>query len=251
MYDAPIAEVSGACFAGDRLVLVGDCEPVLAWATWAEGPGQWHTLDVSALPGAPSDTGQFEAVEHLDDDIVVILCEEPALLVAVDLGAEQIVGSWHLHVDLKGLAKPWSKDPNSHGEGFFFGPDRLFIVKEKKPAAIVEFGMRGQESIGAPRVGTWRPPAVEELTALAWTELDLEDVSDVCVVGADIWLLSDKARCMQRLGDSPTALPKHIEKPEGLARTPEGRWLVAVDNPHGEAALHVLDGTGQYRAAGE
>src|SRR5690606_24062962 len=151
----------------------------------------------------------------------------------------------------KGLAKPWSKDPNSHGEGFFFGPDRLFIVKEKKPAAIVEFGMRGQESIGAPRVGTWRPPAVEELTALAWTELDLEDVSDVCVVGADIWLLSDKARCMQRLGDAPTALPKHIEKPEGLARTPEGRWLVAVDNPHGEAALHVLDGTGQYRAAGE
>jgi hypothetical protein len=225
VYDAPIAEVSGACFAGDRLVLVGDSEPVLAWATWAEGPGQWHTLDVSALPGAPSDTGQFEAVEHLDDDIVVILCEEPALLVAVDLGAEQIVGSWHLHVDLKGLAKPWAKDPNSHGEGFFFGPDRLFIVKEKKPAAIVEFGIRGQESIGAPRVGTWRPPADGELTALAWTELDLEDVSDVCVVGRTYGCSATRPAACSGSGTRRRHCPSTSRNPrDWRARRRVGGW---------------------------
>ena len=251
MYDAPIPEVSGACFAGDRLIVVGDAEPVVAWTTWADGPGQWDTLDVSALPDAPSDTGQFEAVEHLRDEIVVILCEEPALVLAVDLEQRALVGMWRLEVGLKGLAKPWRKDPNSHGEGFFFGPDRLFIVKEKKPAAIVEFGLPGQESIGAPQVGTWHPPSAEVLTAVAWTALDLDDVSDVCVVGRDIWLLSDKARCVQVLGGSPVPLPAHVEKPEGLARTPEGGWLVAVDNPDGEGALHVLDPAGQEHAPGE
>ena len=65
MYDAPIREVSGACFAGDRLVLVGDAEPVVAWTTWTAGPGPWETLDVATLSGAPADTGQFEAVEYL------------------------------------------------------------------------------------------------------------------------------------------------------------------------------------------
>ena len=241
MYDAPVPEVSGACFAGDRLVVVGDSDPVVAWTTWDDGPGSWTTLDVSALPGAPADTGQFEAVEHLHDDVVVILCEEPALLVAVDLGDREVVGSWHLQVELKGLAKPWRKDPNSHGEGFFFGPDRLFIVKEKKPAAVIEFGLPGQESIGAPRVGGWAPPREDVVTALAWIELDLDDVSDVCVVGDDIWLLSDQARSMQMVGGPAVALPKRITKPEGLARTPDGRWLVAVDSRDGAGSLHVLD----------
>jgi len=251
VYDAPIREVSGACFAGDRLVLVGDAEPVVAWTTWTAGPGPWETLDVATLSGAPADTGQFEAVEYLRDDTVVILCEEPALLVAVDLRRRSIVGSWHLEVDLKGLAKPWRKDPNSHGEGFFFGPDRLFVVKEKKPAAILEFGLAGQDSVGTPVPGTWEPPEDGVLTALAWSELDLDDVSDVCVVGRDVWLLSDKARCLQPLGGSPIPLPEHIEKPEGLARTPQGWWLVAVDNRDGAGALFVLDRAGQDRLSGE
>jgi uncharacterized protein YjiK len=242
MFDAPIAEVSGACFADGRLVLVGDAQPLVAWAPWtADGPGSWETLDVAALPGAPEGTGQFEAVEHLRDDVVVILCEEPALLVAVDLSAERITGWWHLEVDLAGLAKPWRKDPNSHGEGFFFGPDRLFVVKEKKPAALVEFGLPGQQSVQEPRPGTWEPPASGSLVALSWSPLDLEDISDVCVADQRIWLLSDKSRAIMPLGDEPRDLPPQISKPEGLARTPEGRWLVAVDNKDGENALFVVD----------
>ena len=93
MFHAPLAEVSGACFVGNRLVIVGDAEPVLAWADWTgDGPGEWTTLDVSALPDAPGETGQFEAVEHLRGSTVVILCEEPALLLAVDLDAGAVAG---------------------------------------------------------------------------------------------------------------------------------------------------------------
>lgn len=239
MYDAPIAEVSGACFADNRLVIVGDSEPVVAWCDWAGQPGTWSTLNVAQLPGAPGKTGQFEAVEHLSGDVVVILCEEPALLVAVDLSTQRINGWWHLNVDLKGLAKPWRKDPNSHGEGLFFGEDRVYVVKEKKPAAILEFGLPGQPSAGDPVPGQWRPPPSGELQALAYRELALADISDACVHEGQVWLLSDRDRSFGPLDGPRSRLD--LEKPEGLARTPEGRWLVAVDNADGHKALWVVE----------
>lgn len=242
VYDAPIREVSGACFAGNRLVLVGDAEPVLAWADWnGDGPGEWTTVNVADLADAPAKTGQFEAVEHLHGSTVMILCEEPALVVAVDLDRSAVAGWWQLRVDLKDLAKAWKKDPNSHGEGMFTGPDRLFVIKEKKPASIVEFGLPGQTSIGEPRAGTWNPPASGDLVALAHWPLDLEDISDVCVVDDQIWLLSDKDRCVMALGGQPVTLPKKLAKPEGLAWTPDGRWLVALDNEDGRDALHIVE----------
>lgn len=238
MYDAPIREVSGACFAGDRLVIVGDAEPSVAWAPWHGKPGEWTVMDVAAMPGAPQDTGQFEAVEHVAGDTVLILCEEPARLVAVDLAQARVTGSWHLRVDLKGLSKPWRKDANSHGEGFFLGDDRVYVVKEKKPAAIIEFGPPG-ESAGEPRPGTWTMPASGELHALAWWDLDLPDVSDVCVDQGVVWLLSDQDRCRQSL--TGHRVPVEMDKPEGLTRTPEGTWLVTIDNRDGRDAIWVLD----------
>lgn len=238
MFDAPIAEVSGACFADSRLVIVGDAEPVIAWCEWTGRPGQWQTLDVRKLRGAPKETGQFEAVEHLTADTVVILCEEPALLVAVDLARRTITGWWHLEVDLKGLAKAWRKEPNSHGEGLFFGRDRVFVVKEKKPAGIIEFGLPGQNSTGYVP-GAWAAPESNELVALAFEEIELDDVSDVCVHDGQIWLLSDEDRSYGPLGSDRIHLD--VDKPEGLARTPEGTWLVAVDNKDGRDALWVVE----------
>ena len=239
MFDAPIAEVSGACFAGDRVVIVGDADTRLAWTRWNGQPGDWVTLDLEDLADAPKKIGQFEAVEHLRDDIVVVLCEEPALLVAVDLSDSAIVGVWHLNVDLKGLAKSWRKDPNSHGEGLFFGDDRVYVIKEKRPATIIEFGLEGQESAGEPVPGKWTPPPPGELSALASWDLDLDDVSDACVRDGQVWLLSDQNQSYGPLGGVP--IPLGLEKPEGLTRTPEGNWLVALDNEDGRAALHVLD----------
>ena len=242
MFDSPIAEVSGACFAGDRLVLIGDAKPQLAWAPWSpEGPGAWTVIDVAKLPGAPKRTGQFEAVEHLEGQVVVVLCEAPALLIAVDLSGPTLVGSWQLEMDLKPLRKAWEKDENSRGEGMFFGPERLFVVKEKDPTAVIEFGLPGQLSLGGFRAGTWIPPESETLAALEWWEIDgLADVSDACVVDGTIWLISDQDRCFGPAGGEFRRLPKQIDKPEGLARTPEGTWLVAVDNPDGKNALHIV-----------
>ncbi len=240
MFDAPITEVSGACFAGERLVIVGDAEPVLAWCPWHDGPGQWETLNVATLAGAPTDTGQFEAVEHVGDDLVLILCEEPSLLVAVDLGRRAVTGWWRLVVDLKGLSKAWRKDPNSHGEGLFFGTERVYVVKEKKPAVILEFGLPGQRSAGDPRPGVWSPPPSGELLALASWKVDMSDVSDVTVHEGQVWLLSDQDQCFGPLGAAPT--PLGLPKAEGLARTPQGTWLVALDNSDGRGALRVLEG---------
>lgn len=241
-YDAPIAEVSGACFVQDRLVIVGDAVPEIAWSLWDDGPGEWTVFDVSDLTGAPKHTGQFEAVEHIDGNVVAVLCEEPALLIAVDLDEEKVVGSWHLEVELDDLRKAWKKDDNSLGEGVFFGPDRVFVIKEKDPSAVVEFGLPEQESLGEFRPGAWNPPKQESLTALAWWEIKgYGDVSDVCVVDDTIWLVSDEDRCIGPMDGDCIKLPKKIDKPEGIARTPEGMWLVAVDNPNGKGALHVLE----------
>jgi hypothetical protein len=76
---------------------------------------------------------------------------------------------------------------------------------------------------------------------LAWREIHLSDVSDVCVDAGTVWLLSDQQRCMQTLDGQRRPLPKGVEKPEGLARTPEGTWLVTVDNRDGRDAILVLE----------
>jgi len=241
VFDAPVAEVSGACFAGNRLVIVGDARPEVAWTPWHDGPTEWTVTDISSLPGAPPESGQFEAVEHVRDDIVVVLCEEPALLIAVDIAAWEIVGHWRLTVELKGLRKHWRKDDNSLGEGLIFGPDRVFVIKEKDPPAIIEFGPAGLPSLGEFVPGTWVPQESGVLTALEWWRIDdYGDISDACVVDNELWVLSDQDRCFGRIGEKPTKLPKALSKPEGLTLTPEGQWLVAVDNDDGSAALHLI-----------
>ncbi len=239
VFDAPIPEVSGACFVGDRLVIVGDSKPHLAWTAWQGRPTEWDVLDVGELPGAPADTGQCEAVEHIHGSVVGVLCEEPALLIAVDLDARAVVATWRLTVEQKALRKAWVKDPNSRGEGLVFGPDRVYITKEKKPALLIEFGPPGATAAGPPQPGPWVPAPAGELTALASWDLSLTDVSDACVHEGRIWLLSDQDSCFGPMGGSQTGL--NLQKAEGLARTPEGTWLVAVDNRDGRGALWVLE----------
>lgn len=232
IFDAPIDEVSGLCFAGSRLVVVGDAREQVAWTEWRGGPTDWHIVDI-----AGDGLEQFEAVEWLGGDLVAVLCEEPAILFVVDLSTGDVRSQYHLRVD-GDLTKAWRKDPNSRGEGLVIGPDRVFVIKEKKPSAIVEFGTG--DPIGL-AVGTWQPAP---LTYLASTLIvGLDDVSDATVVDGQVWVVSDKSRVIARLNRDGTVSDISdvaVDKPEGIARTPDGRWLIAVDQPSGRGSLHLL-----------
>lgn len=231
-FDAPIDEVSGLCFAGSRLVLVGDAQEQLAWTQWREGPTEWHVVDV-----AGEGLEQFEAVEWLGDDLVCILCEEPAILAVASLVTGEV--HWQHHLRVPGeLGKAWRKDPNSRGEGLVIGPDRVFVIKEKKPSAILEFGT--EPAVGL-STGSWRPGPLTLLTTTLIRGLD--DVSDATVVDGQVWVVSDQSRTIARLhpdGSVSDSIRIDVDKPEGLVRTPEGRWLVGADRSSGRESLHLL-----------
>ena len=122
-----------------------------------------------------------------------------------------------------------------------FGPDRVFVAKEKKPAAIIEFGPPGASSAGIARPGEWTIEPGTRLHAIRHRKLDYDDISDATVADGRVWLLSDQERL---LIEFPTGrswrLPKSIEKPEGVARTPDGRWLIASDTKSGRRSLHLV-----------
>jgi hypothetical protein len=240
--DAPIAEVSGACIVADWVLLVGDRDPVLALAPWTgDLSAPWDLIDISELPGAPKGVGQFEAVEHIGGTVAGVLCEDPALLLAVDVAARRVIGHWRLRVDLPGLRKRWRKDAGSRGEGMVFGADRVFIIKEKKPAAWLEFAPAGAQAAEVPRPGNWQLPDSGDLHALRHRRIDADDISDATIVDGAIWLLSDQERSLiEYPAGTRHRLPKRIGKPEGAARTPDGRWLIAEDNRSGRDALHLI-----------
>ena len=144
-------------------------------------------------------------------------------------------------MDLKGLRKRWRKDAGSRGESLVFGADRVFVIKEKKPAAWLEFGPVAAEPAGTVRPGAWTPATTGELHAIGHRGIDADDISDAAVVDGRVWLLSDQERLLIEYpsGDRDE-LPDRIGKPEGVARTPDGRWLNAEDDRSGKGALHLV-----------
>ena len=51
--------------------------------------------------------------------------------------------------DIDGFEKDWKAEPNSRGEGFVLGKEgHFFVLKEKRPRRVVEFGPKGSESVG-------------------------------------------------------------------------------------------------------
>jgi uncharacterized protein YjiK len=151
----------------------------------------------------------------------------------------------------------WEYDENSRGEGLvLLGRNHFLVVKEKQPAALVEFGPAGDAPIGfssetmrkagdpftlpAGKRSAFVPLKVWRLGAN--TTRILPDVSEAAV-GEDgyLYLLGDQSRTVARLEkdlrpDEAKAkieawwrLPKDVEKPEGLAFLPGGRTAVATD----------------------
>ena len=276
--DVPLKEVSGVCLrrgpGGElSLVAIGDRAAVAAWFVQPAddtAPIEWRTADVSGLEGSRlhKEDSQIEAVCADGAGRVLLLQEWPTRAELIDPLERRVVASLMLDVpDEHPLAASWRDPKGSHGEGAVFLPGaHLLVAKEKDPPALIEFGPPGDIASGFAR-GQALPPGEEwpigpgehRYVALA-TWLPDRGLSKACAdfsdleIGPDghLYLLSDKSGSIARLSDLPAdggsvsaldswRIPHMKGKPEGLAFTPNGRPLVALDTRKARHNLVLLD----------
>jgi hypothetical protein len=257
--EIPLREVSGLAVAplreGQHLVAVGDHGPNVALAALlpAGGLGPWDVIDLSELdapPGAPK-VKQAEAVATDGAHQAMVLIEDPALLLVLDTSVRRLTQAYVLDAGRHdGLDDTWRDHAASRGEGMVLLADgHVLIVKEKRPAGLLEFGPAGDAPLGIsartvhPTGEAWSPPATDRLVGLAWWPApdELDDLSDADIApDGGLYLLSDQSSAIARLSlplavgasahyESVWALPHEVEKAEGLAFFADGTALVAVD----------------------
>ena len=163
--DVPLHEVSGICLRRSQngrlsLIAVGDRAAEIAWFSQPrsdEGRIEWHTANLSKLSGSmlPQHDPQIEAVCADGLGRVLLLQETPPRVELIDPKALKVVASIDLAVEGRGeIAQAWSDPKGSRGEGMVLLPGgHLLVAKEKKPAALIEFGPPHSRSRGLVRGG--------------------------------------------------------------------------------------------------
>jgi hypothetical protein len=272
--DLPIEEASGAAVRrtanGAWVLIVGDRTAAVAVAPIGEsGPGPWQVIDLApALAGAvdPHDS-QLEAVAVDGVATLALMREDPPTVWLLHEQERRLLATITLTVpDRSPVAASWARHANSRGEGLVLLRDgRLLVAKEKKPAALVEFGPAGAAPLGvapdrllAPGESFAAPAGAVTYEALAaWPLVGdaaeaLEDVSDLGVTAdGALWLLSDASGCVARVElDPPLApeggtiatlaavlrVPAGVRKAEGAARLTDELVLVVSDQRRGDGA---------------
>lgn len=260
--DVPLREVSGLALRGTHLLAVGDHDPVVFSAVLEPWPLRWHGIDLAGLD-LPEGGVQFEAVEPAGEHTVLVLQEQPARVLHIDLESPALVGTLLLDVpEGHRLRESWLGDRSSRGESLLLTEGgHLLVVKEKDPPAILEFGPAGDAPVGWRRGAepTPPPPGDATLTVLAtwWLGAEMQnhlpDISDA-TVGPDgrLYLLSDKGSSMARLPDvldpqggtvEPVAVWRIAgspENPEGLVILDDGTVLVGLDTKSPKGNLLLL-----------
>jgi hypothetical protein len=230
----------------------------------------WHTVDIARLSGSrlPADDPQIEAVCADGAGRVLLLQEAPPRAELVDFEMSRVVASINLVVEDGGeLARSWSSPNGSRGEGVVLLPDgHLLVAKEKRPAALIEFGPRGSRSRGLAQGGALQDGAM-------WSVADGDQTFVACAVwvpdkalttacadfsdldiGPDgrLYLLSDKSATIARIDDltpgggvatltTAWQLSDLSGKPEGLAFTAGGHAIVALDRRKSRRNLVLLE----------
>lgn len=242
--DIPLREVSGLAVRGGDLLAVGDHDPVVfrAALTW---PLRWHGIDLAGLD-LPEAGTQFEAVEPSGPTTALVLQEQPARVLHVDLAAPSLLGTLSLEVpEGHRLRESWLGDRSSRGESLVLAEGgHLIVVKEKDPSAILEFGPAGDAPVGWRRGVAAVPPAPGDATftvlATWWLAPDLAarlpDISDA-TVGPDgcLYLLSDQGSAIARLPDSLD--------PGGGTVDAAAVWRIAGSPDNAEGLVILADGT--------
>lgn len=261
--DVPLREVSGLAVHARRLLAVGDHDPVVFSAALDAWPLRWHGTDLSGLD-LPEGGTQFEAVQSAGPDSVLVLQEQPARLLHLDLSTPALLATVLLEVpDGHRLREAWLGDRSSRGESLVL-TDRghVLVVKEKDPTAILEFGPAGDEPVGWRRGGHVTPPEPRDGTWVVlatWWPADalrrhLPDVSDA-TVGPDgrLYLLSDQGSAIAQLPDvldpgggevdavAVWRIAGAPENAEGLVILTDGTPVVALDTKSAKRNLLRLD----------
>jgi hypothetical protein len=264
--DVPLREVSGICLRVDAdgalgLVAVGDRAAVAVWCVQPDddlADLTWQTAGADRVRGTelPAEDPNIEAICADGAGRILILQEWPSRAELIDPVAHRVVASVALEVPGRDeLARSWADPAGSHGEGAVLLPNgHLLVAKEKDPAALIEFGPPGASATGLSRGGSlaagaaWPiEPGHHRYVALAtWRPVKalLKACADFSAlqIGPDghLYLLSDQSGSIARLTDLEPAVGEvaasavwrlgHVDgKPEGLAFTPNGRALVALD----------------------
>jgi hypothetical protein len=255
------------------LIAVGDRVAKIAWFSLSHSDGdriEWHTSSIAKLSGSelPKHDPQIEAVCADGGGRILLLQETPPRVELIDPKALEAVALIDLVIEGRGeIAQAWSDPKGSRGEGAVLLPGgHLLIAKEKKPAALIEFGPPHSRSRGLVRGGAlaggerwsikkgrhqfvalaiWLPDK-----ALAKTCADFSDLE----IGPDgcLYLLSDKSSSIARLDDLPAGggtaalldawrLGDLDGKPEGLAFTTQGRAIVGLDTRKARRNLVLLE----------
>ena len=288
----PLREVSGICLGRSDngrmfLIAVGDRAAKIAWFSLSGSEDvriDWHTRSIAKLSGSklPKHNPQIEAVCADGGGRILLLQETPPSVELIDPKALEAVASIDLVVEGRSkIARAWSDPKGSRGEGAVLLPGgHLLVAKEKKPAALIEFGPTYSQSRGLVRSGAladgepwpinkghhrfvalaiWLPDKTLAKTCADFS--DLEIGPDGC-----LYLLSDKSSTIARLDELPAGggtaalldawrLGDLDGKPEGLAFSARGRAIVGLDTRKAhrnlvllEPAIAQLRGRGQKEA---
>jgi hypothetical protein len=267
----PLAEVSGLALGRNRddhvtVAAIGDRAATIAWATVGDAIEDldWQTLSLPEVQGTriPEADPQLEAMA-VDGAVGVLLVQEsPCRAEYIDARARRVLVNITLDlpdgVGSEALRASWADPEGSHAEGVVLLKDgHLLIVKEKDPAALLEFGPAGAVArgfggdrwldAGQPWWEDGDTPEVEDLSLVllaAWHPTErmraaCPDLSDADVGPAgNLILLSDQ-------GSSLAVVPAGSPAPDPFAGSFEATvvWRVSglADKPEGIIVLPNLD----------